>query len=151
MPRSKICLPDVNVWVALTSDIHQFHPHAAAWFAEVPAEGVGMCRVAQMGLLRLITNPAVMGGEPLSQTDAWTACEELLSDERVFFAHDDVDLTGEWRRFTSAPLTGRNLWTDAYLAAFAATRGWSLVTFDRAFKRVAELGTSVEVLGPTEN
>jgi predicted nucleic acid-binding protein len=40
-----------------------------------------------------------------------------------------------WRDATRHSPSGPNFWTDAYLAAFATAAGYTVVTFDRGFKR----------------
>ena len=56
-----ISLPDVNVWIALAAEGHIHHVPAREWFAAQPDASVAFCRITQMGLLRLLTNPNVMG------------------------------------------------------------------------------------------
>jgi predicted nucleic acid-binding protein len=50
-------LCDVNVLLALVTDHHTLHGLAVRWADTVPADGAVLCRVAQMGLLRLLNNP----------------------------------------------------------------------------------------------
>src|SRR5260221_14556280 len=76
--------PDVNVWLALS---HQRHVHCATakdWLNSVD-EQIFFCRFTQMGLLRLLTNPHVMGAETLSQAGAWHAYYTWYQDERIEF------------------------------------------------------------------
>ena len=53
-------LCDVNVLLALVTDRHALHSLAGRWADSVLADGAVVCRVAQMGLLRLLNNPTVM-------------------------------------------------------------------------------------------
>ena len=69
-------LLDVNVWLALCSDRHEHHHAAANWLADV-LEPVYFCRVTQMSLLRLLTNPKVMGEDLLSPEEAINVYREL--------------------------------------------------------------------------
>ena len=148
MPRSKIYLPDVNFWLALSAESHVFHPAARSWFEAAADGSLAFCRVTQMGLLRLVTNERLLQEHTLSQSEAWRLYEELERDRRVRFAsEDDTALPVHWKRFSLGPLSGRNQWTDAYLAAFAEVRGWSVATFDRDFKKLQRMGSSVEYLG----
>lgn len=138
MPRSKIFLPDINVWLALAS---ARHIHAAAcgqWLNSIESEGVAFCRVSQMGLLRLLTNEAVMGGDVLASRDAWRVYRSILADERIHFAPEPYALEGEWRRLTGQDRQATKIWTDAYLAAFARAAGMRLVTLDRAVLSIAD-------------
>ena len=34
-------------------------------------ERVAFCRITALGMVRQLTNPTVMGGEPLAPVDAW--------------------------------------------------------------------------------
>lgn len=146
MPTSKICLPDINFWLALVTDRHVFHARALDLFGSAANESYSFCRVTQMGLLRLVTNPKVLGEDTVSQIDAWRLYEQLVRDRRVLFTPDDQQLGPTWKQYSVGPLGGRKLWTDAYLAAFAAVRDWRIVTFDRDFLRLGPLGPEVVVL-----
>ena len=136
MPKSKICLPDINVWIALSSDLHVHHGVAKSWFLSMPPRSVAFCRVTQMGFLRLISNPKVMAGDAVTQRQAWTIYEELLRDQRVFFSPEHSELEPNWKRYSLFLLSGIPSWTDAYLAGFAKARSWQLVSFDRGFRRL---------------
>jgi toxin-antitoxin system PIN domain toxin len=131
MPRSKIFLPDVNVWVARTSGRHV---HAAAcriWLDSLDQDQVMFCRVTQMGLLRLLTSESLMGSEVLSQRDAWKAYATILADARTGFAYEPPTLEDEWRKLTTSGRPKPKTWTDAYLAAFARSSEMQMVTLDR--------------------
>jgi|SRR5579871_444627 len=141
MPKSKTCLLDVNVWLALALDRHVHHEVAKAWFGELDIEGAAFCRITQMGFLRLITNRRVMNGEEVSQRRAWAIYEDLERDKRVTFIGEPVEVQAVWKRYTQASVTGTNLWTDAYLAAMANVNELRLVTFDRTLSRVKDVQT----------
>jgi uncharacterized protein len=139
--------PDVNVWLALSYDGHQHHASAAAWFARLHSEPVYFCRFTQLGFLRLITHPSVMGDEVRDQTEAWSAYDQFLGDERVSF-HPEPDheqLESTWRRITSGKRPASKQWPDAYLTAFARAAGLTLITFDRALRQMN--AGSVVILG----
>ncbi len=125
--------PDINVWVALAVDAHVHQLAARRWWEEYPLEGeIGFCRFTQMGLLRLLTTPAVMGGDGLSQRAAWRVYDRFGGDPRVRRWAEPPDLEAEFRARTRARQAAPKVWADAYLAAFAAAAGARLVTFDRA-------------------
>src|SRR5580658_4344714 len=138
MPKSKICLPDVNAWLALASDRHIHHELSKAWFSGLESGEAAFCRITQMGFLRLITNHRVMGGEAVSQRSAWIVYEELARDKRVTFAPEPAEVEAAWKHYTQGSFTGTNVWTDAYLAALASVHGMRLVTFDRGLARVKD-------------
>jgi uncharacterized protein len=137
MPKSKIFLPDVNVWLALASRRHVHSVLCSRWLDTIQAEGAFYCRVTQMGLLRLLTNHQVMGGDVLASRDAWRVYRAILSDERIGFAPEPFALEEQWRKLTSQDRPMPKLWTDAYLAAFARSAAMQFVTLDRAVLALA--------------
>ena len=146
MLKSKICLPDINVWIALTWDRHIHHPMAREWFFSSERNSTAFCRITQMGFLRLISNPKVMGEDTVSQREAWKIYERLSRDHRVFFAPERPEVEGVWKRHSLSAFAGKNLWTDAYLAAFAGVRSWRLVSFDKGFRRRKTTGFELTIL-----
>jgi predicted nucleic acid-binding protein len=54
----------------------------------------------------------------------------LRLDRRVGFAPEPNEFPETWQAFTAGPRTSPNLWTDAYLCAFANAAQLTLVTFD---------------------
>jgi uncharacterized protein len=132
MPRSKIFLPDVNVWLALASRRHVHSAVCGTWLNSLHQGEVMFCRVTQMGLLRLLTNESVMGRDVLSSRDAWRAYARILADDRMGFAPEPFTLEAQWRRLTTSDLPTPKISTDAYLAAFARSAEIQLVTLDRA-------------------
>ena len=143
MPKSRICLPDVNVWIAFAWQGHIHHEVVKPWFAALEPGHAAFCRVTQMGFLRLITNARVMGRDVQSQRDAWTIYDDLARDKRVTFATESAEVERVWKSYTQGRLTGTNVWTDAYLAALASMQGMRLVTFDRGLARIDELETLI--------
>lgn|SRR5262249_11932455 len=135
----KSYFPDINVWVALTYRGHQHHAIAARWFDRVRGDTAGFCRLTQLGFLRLLTHPAVMGDEAKTQTQAWEAYDRLTSDARIVF-HSEFDpdaIENEFRALTTTAKSAPQQWPDAYLAAFAHIGSLILVTFDRALGKLA--------------
>jgi predicted nucleic acid-binding protein len=60
--------PDVNVWVALNSEVHTHHATAKQWYDSIPPSTmIVFCRQTQLGLFRILTTAAVMGQEVLTQ------------------------------------------------------------------------------------
>jgi hypothetical protein len=126
---------DANVWLALTVEAHTHHGRAKAYWEAEAAPSVVFCRVTQMALLRLLTNRSVMAAQVLSPAAAWAKCAELLAPPEVRLAAEPVAVEGTWKRHCATSRTSPNLWTDAYLAAFASTAGMRLVTFDKGFSK----------------
>ena len=138
MLRSKICLTDVNVWLALVAERHQHHVVAREWFSSLDEEEAVFCRITQMGLLRLLTNPAVMGEDVLTTSEARDRYRLLRRDWRITFAGEPLGLEPIWLDLMTSTPAARS-WTDAYLAAFAIGHGYQLVSFDRGFRRWRQL------------
>ena len=126
-------LPDVNVWVAANWAQHEHHRIAKRWFDQANDE-IAFCRVTQMGLLRLITNPAITHGDALTRRQAWNRVEHLMADPRVRFLSEPEGLVPLWLTFSKRDDHSHLLWMDDYLAAFAQAANAELVTMDRAFR-----------------
>jgi toxin-antitoxin system PIN domain toxin len=86
-----------------------------------------------MGFLRLATNRKAFPVDAVPLNQAWQLYEELLTDLHVVYAEEPIGLDTRWQKFTQSRQYSTNLWTDAYLAAFAFTADIELVTFDQAF------------------
>jgi toxin-antitoxin system PIN domain toxin len=132
-------LPDVNLWLALAVAEHVHHRAAREWVDTAANDTIAFCRVTQMGFLRLLTNPRVMADDALRAGAAWHLLESLRKDERIVFSPEPRDIERTWRSLTASPSTGPNFWTDTYLAAFAQSTGYTLVTFDRGFRKYKRL------------
>lgn len=139
-------LPDVNVWIALVAEQSVHHLRAREWF-ETSREQIAFCRITQLGFLRLLTNRHVMQEEVLTPAEAWDTYRRFRLNQRIDFAHEPPGFPEEWRSSTPPSAASPNLWTDAYLAAFADESGFTLVTFDR--KLPAQTGKRAMVLGTT--
>ena len=137
-------LPDVNLWLALSFEAHLHHSRALRWFERAAPDSCVFCRQSQSGFLRLATNPAVFDSETVSLPRAWSLYDQLLSDERVQYAPEPPGLESVWRRYTEPYPYSHRVWSDAYLAAFAAVSGLTLVSFDRGLAKFPE----VEVVLP---
>ena len=140
-------LPDVNVWIALAADKHVHHPATRSWFARLQDQRLAFCRITQLAFLRLLTNKHVMQEEVMSPSGAWQAYRSLRSDWRIGYITEPDGLAESWDAFTAGALSSPNLWTDAYLCAFAHAAGLTLVTFD--VKIPAREGLGRLVLSPS--
>lgn len=133
---------DVNVWLAAVWFRHSQHRVARSWVNAEDGD-LAFCRVTQMALLRLLTNPAVTGADALSRRQAWQVFEKLSADSRVHFLAEPQGLDALWVAFSKRDDKSHLLWTDDYMAAFAHASGAEFVTFDRAFsKRHASVHTT---------
>ncbi len=124
-------LPDVGVWLAAVWGGHVRHPVAAAWF-EHQSHRLALCRVTQMSLVRLVSNPAVMGADVVERSGAWHVIDELRADGRVTWADEPPYLEPIWRALSAREDGSHKLWTDDYLASFAQAADLALATLDGA-------------------
>lgn len=80
-----------------------------------------------------------MGTDVLDQHQSWATYEQIRKDSRILFADEVPGLEAEWKKTTNLGRSGAaQLWTDAYLLAFARVADMSLVTFDRALAAIDE-------------
>jgi len=131
----KRCLVDVNVWLALLVRQHEHHRLARKWFDTLTAGEAGLCRLVQLGLMRLLAHRAIMGDHAIPAAEAWTLIEALLEDERVDFVPEPPELGSIFPTLLRYPIPTGKLIADAYLAAFAVGSSRRLVTLDRGFKQ----------------
>ncbi|HXO29960.1 MAG TPA: TA system VapC family ribonuclease toxin [Thermoanaerobaculia bacterium] len=137
-------LADVNFLIALLHARHSLSERAVAWLGRQEQAGsILLCRVAQMGVLRILTNPTWLKGEVLSAAAVWDAWDLLLTDDRFTSIQEPAGIESEWRLVTRDFAPGRHVGTDTYLAAFARAGGYSLLTFDRGFHQFE--GLEVEI------
>jgi len=127
--------PDINVWTALSVSNHAHSSDAWRWLSLLDEDvTLIFCRFTQLGLLRLLTNRAVMGAHPLTLKQAIAVYDRWAEDRRVQFYPEPGDLDGELRTALSPSITqpAAHWIGDAYLLAYAARVGARLVTFDQA-------------------
>ena len=137
-------LCDVNVLLALAYEGHPHHPPALRWLGTVGHEhSLAVCRITQLGLLRLLNNPTVLGANALSATRTWQIYDQLMADQRFFFADEPQKLDAVLRNYVAGRVFSPKLWQDAYLAAFARACRDHLVTFDSAFRQFTGLATTI--------
>ena len=127
--------PDLNVWLALSDDGHPHNSAAWAWLNGLADDSTLIfSRYTQIGLLRLLTNTAVMGGKTLTLRKAWAAYDDWLQDPRVQFYPEPRNVDAAFRMATE-PFAGKaaSKWVgDCWLLAYAEAAQARLVTFDQA-------------------
>ena len=140
-------LADSNIWLALTLSKHGLHRVSREWFdRREEGDPVFFCRSTQQSYLRLLTTAEVLapyGIEPLRNAEAWAAYEGWLDSEYVAFTEEPRGLDSHWKSFAVREATSPKLWMDAYLAAFAMSGGYQLVTTDQGFKQFRGLDLQV--------
>ena len=128
-------LPDLNVWLALAATQHPHHAQALTYWEQQASDRVLFCTVTALGLVRLLSQPKLMGASVLGSAEASALLQAFRRQPGVAMAapeHDGWDLFHTL--LSSAELPAR-LQTDAYLAALVIANGWRLVSFDRDFER----------------
>lgn len=133
--------PDLNVWLALSVSGHPHCARAWRWLDRAPSETrLYFSRYTQLGLLRLLTNPAVMGEQTLTVRKAWSVYDQWGDDSRVEFHPDPRGLDVEFRDATKpfANQLASKAIGDCYLLAFAKSAQSVLVTFDAGLRGHAE-------------
>lgn len=128
---TSLVFPDVNVWLALATPAHIHHKDAKRWFDSLDEADLLFCRFTQIGLLRLLTTAAVMGGDVLTQREAWQAYDKFLAGG-VRLLEEPPTLEDHFRQLTRHTSSSPKEWADAYLAAFAIGGSLLLATFDKA-------------------
>lgn len=128
-------LPDVNVLFPLMVSRHAHRSAALEWFDGRNEGQVAICRLTKLGVLRLLCTPQIMGADVLTPKAAIEAFGALEDDERIVFAAEPEGVDDVLKRFVARCATTPNLWSDAYLAAFAKQAGLKLVSFDRGFAK----------------
>ena len=146
MPSS-VDLLDANVWLALAAEAHIDHQRAQAYWNDQAYDVAAFCRVTQLAFLRHVTNKIIMGEHRLTPRAAWRKCGEFLALPEVRLLQEPPGVSELLGRYCDVGRTSPNLWTDAYLAAFAKSAGLRLVSFDQGFS--AFTGLEVLTLEPT--
>jgi toxin-antitoxin system PIN domain toxin len=135
----KADLPDLNVWLSLASTGHQHHAPALSYWEQQASESILFCSITALGLVRLVSQPRLMGAAVKSTAEASAVLKAFCAQPGVGMAEPEHD---GWEIFhailCSNDLPSRHC-TDAYLAALAIANGWRLVSFDRDFSRFAGL------------
>jgi predicted nucleic acid-binding protein len=136
-PRS---LLDVNVWVALLDDAHQFSNLANA-FIETPGLTIATCPLVENAVIRIMGMPSYGrgGGLPLQRVRARLQ-EACLTLDHTLWA-DDVSLRDD-SLVDFSRVQGHQQVTDLYLLALAVRHGGRLVTFDRSVALSSVRGAS---------
>ena len=128
--------PDVNVWIALTYRGHKHYGSACAWLDSIPDESeLSFCRLTQIGFLRLLTTPVVMGNQVHTQEAAWQVYDDWLENGRAIYVEEPPAVEQIFRSLSHLPQPAPKDWADSYVCAFAQASGLQLVTFDQALQR----------------
>lgn len=128
-------LLDVNVLLALVWPRHESHTTAHGWFAKAGQYAWATNPLTQLGVLRLLTNPAVTQGAMRATAALNVLLKATHHPEHEFWPLDQEIPVGLMPM--ASRLTGHRQWTDAALLRHARERGGVLVTFDSGLKELA--------------
>ncbi len=136
---TSLVFPDINVWLALSYDMHRHHETAVDWFAALQEDALLIfCRHTQLGWFRLLTTEAVLSADVRSQKACWALFDQWIEGGKAILADDPPGLDDNFRSRATVSSPSPKVWADAYLAAFAETGQMTLVTFDRALAGTVE-------------
>ena len=125
---------DVNILFALLVGGHPLHAAAWKWWQRQSDAHVALCWLTRMAVLRLLTNTKAMGGQPATLHEALVAWDALSADPRCLWLDADAAHEPFLRQFVTGRQSSPNLWSDAWLAALAASKGLQLTSFDADFR-----------------
>ena len=128
-------LPDLNLWLALAWSGHGHHAAACRYWEEQAADTVLFTTVTALGLVRLLSQPRVMGEAVLSLGQASTVQAAFLLQPGVRLVDEASASWPVFRHLLSQDTWPAGLCTDVHLAALAIAGGWRLVSFDQDFGR----------------
>lgn len=132
---TQVDLPDLNVWLAMASPEHSHHVQAVRYWETRSADQVLFCSVTALGLVRLVSQPKLMGAAVKSTAEAAALLQAFCAQPGVAIADSEQNA---WEIFHAVVLNLQlppKHCTDAYLAALAMANGWRLVSFDRDFNQ----------------
>jgi uncharacterized protein len=145
-------LIDVNVWLAITWELHQQHRSANRWYRGLSGDAneteLLFCRFTMLGFLRMLTNSSVMGESTKTLGQAFEVYDIWTRDERVGMAGEPREVEILLREAAGPHMTRPATKTiaDCYLAGFAEAIGAKLVTFDKGLARMAGIWKNGAVL-----
>ena len=128
-------LLDVNVLTALLWPAHEHHDAVHRWFAARRGARWSTCALTQLGLVRIVSNPA-FSRDALTPGQAVALLAENLAHPAHGFWPDTVQVPAALAGLDAQLQVYRQL-TDAYLLALAARRKGVLATFDRGVRALA--------------
>ena len=146
------CLIDTSAWVAVSFAAHPCHLRARQALLDATGDVPWLwCRATQQSFLRLASTPALLnayGAAKATNHDAFRALEALMSLQQVAFVDEPPGVMTLWARLACIEQAAPKCWMDAYLAAFALSGGWRLVSLDRDFLRYTSEGLDLQLLQP---
>lgn len=137
-------LLDVNVWIALFDDAHQFSERANS-FVERAGVQIASCPLVENGVIRVLSSPhySRRSTRPIQRVRAQLrkACSTLDCE----FWPDDVSLR-DGALFNFSRVQGHHQITDLYLLGLAVRHGGCLASFDQGIAIISVYGAAPEHL-----
>ena len=133
-------LLDVNVWIALFDDAHQFSERANAFIAKRGVQ-VATCPLVENGVVRVLSSPHYSRRGALAIAQVRERLREACGVLDHAFWPDDVSLRDD-AIFNFARVQGHNQITDLYLLALSVHHGGCLVSFDQAISLTSVHGAT---------
>jgi len=133
-PRILPALIDVNVALPLLIPQHVAHRTARDWIDAYSRTEIFWAWPTQLGVLRLLSQPRLMGSGamlPEQALDSWdrlTAAAGMQQIRKI-----PPDHAQHLSRLVRGRAASLNIWTDAWLAALALSLDLEMATFDRGF------------------
>ncbi|MEI8264925.1 MAG: TA system VapC family ribonuclease toxin [Betaproteobacteria bacterium] len=137
-------LLDVNVWIALLDDAHQFSEEANT-FIESPEARIATCPLVENGVIRVMAMPSYGRDGSVPMHRVRQRLQEACASLDHAFWPDDVSLRDD-TLVDFSRVQGHQQVTDLYLLALAVRHGGRLVTFDRAVALSSVRGATAEHL-----
>lgn len=137
-------LLDVNVWIALFDDAHQFSDRANQFIGN-PGVKIATCPLVENGVIRVMSSPHYSRRGALSiqivREQLRQACRQLDHE----FWPDGISLRDD-EHFNFARVQGHNQITDLYLLALAVHHEGCLVSFDQGIALSSVQGATAKHL-----
>lgn len=128
---------DVNVWVALVFETHPFHSLAKSFLEKSTVETpIIFSRSTQQSFLRLITTLKLLkyyGSDAITNREALFILRALLNQSNISEREEPLGTAKLWHQIGALDTSSPKVWMDAYLAAFAISGKYKMITLDRDF------------------
>ncbi len=140
----KPLLADVNVLFPLLYSQELRHVKALGWAQRQAPQPIVICRLVQLGVMRLLGNSTILGKNAMTSLAALDLTLGLMEHEGFEFWPEPPNLVPIFRSLLRYPVPTTKLINDAYLAAFAISANLRLATFDSGFRQFP--GLDLELL-----
>jgi toxin-antitoxin system PIN domain toxin len=128
-------LLDLNVFLALVWPAHEHHHSAHEWFKSRGKSKWASCPLTQLGVVRLLSNPA-FSADALTLDQALVLLKRNLDHPLHEFWPDSLTVPRSFEGLVQH-VGGHRQTTDIYLLGLAIRRSARLATFDTGVKQVA--------------